>query len=108
MPSFWLQQWHAFIWDLATHGTAVLLGTLTIGVFGLGPIGRALAARIRGGSAQAVTGEDPSLPAMKAALGEVLERLDFSERVLTELHQRTLGTAPLQAQVRTPREVTPV
>jgi hypothetical protein len=106
MPSFWLQQWHQFIFDLATHGTAVFLGTLAIGVFGVGPIGRALAARIRGSSA--LPAGDPSLPEMKAVLGEVLERLDFSERVLTELHQRTLGNVPVQTPVRTPREVTPV
>lgn len=107
MPSFWLQQWHQFIFDLANHGTVVFLGTLGIGVFGLGPLGRAIAARIRNGPSRALPAEDPSLPAMKAAIGEVLERMDFNERILTELHGRTLGVAA-PTEPRPTREKTPV
>ena len=93
---------------LATNGHIVFLGTLAIAVFGLGPIGRAIASRIRGGVAPALPIEDPSLVAPKSAMGEVLERLDFSERMLTELSRRTLGPGLLPPQAEVPREVTPV
>ncbi len=107
MPPWWLQQWHQFIFDLANHGAIVFLGTLGIGVFGLGPIGRAIAARIRSGPTGALPPSDPSLPAMKAMLEEALERLDFSERVLTALDQRTGGN-PAQLPAKTARVITPV
>jgi len=93
-PDFWTRQFAQFIFTIASHGAAVLVSTLGIGVFGLGPIGRALAARIRGAS----LAED-SLGALKSSMSEVQERLDFSERVLTELRQRLLSPgAPAQAE----------
>jgi phosphoglycerate dehydrogenase-like enzyme len=108
MPSFWEQQWHQFIFMLANNGAMVFLGTLAIGVFGLGPIGRALAARLRGSATPALPDSDPSAAALKATLDEVIERLDFSERVLSELNSRSIGVAPAQIQHRTSREITPV
>ena len=106
--AFLIQQLRQFIFTLASSGATVFLGTLAIGVFGLGPIGRAIAARIRSSHPSQLPPEDPSLPALKAAMGEVLERLDFSERVLTELHDRTLSPGVTPLKHRTPREVTPV
>ena len=108
MPSFWMQMWHQFVFTLADHGAAVFLGTLAIGTFGFGPIGRALAARLRGSPLPIAPTGDASLPTIKASLDEMLERLDFSERVLAELHSRSSGVTPSQLPARTPREVTPV
>lgn len=96
---FLIQQLRQFIFMLANNGHWVFLGTLGIGVFGLGPIGRALAARIRGPAA-----DQASLDALKAGIADLQERLDFSERVLTELRQRALGPgdgAPQPAPGRT-------
>lgn len=89
-PDFWARQFSNFIYALATHGHVIVLGTLAITVFGLGPIGRALAARIRGGPA--LPQDDPTVGALKAGISDVQERLDFSERVLAELRQQRLGS----------------
>jgi hypothetical protein len=98
--AFWFRQFSQFIFTLASHGDVVLLGTLAISVFGLGPIGRALAARIRG------TPSDDSLAALRSGMSELQERLDFSERVLGELRQRLIGgEAPPEPPARV---VTPV
>ena len=94
---FLIQQLRQFIFTLASHGDVVFLGTLGIAVFGLGPIGRALAARLRGVQA----GSDEAL---KSGLAEVQERLDFSERILGELRARLLGSGA--ADQPTPRRAT--
>ena len=107
MPSFWEQQWHQFIFQLANYGHIVFLGTLGIGVFGLGPIGRAISARIRYGPSRALPPDDPAMQAIRAALDETLERLDFSERVLMEMNTRTGGPKIEPVQTRTPRSTTP-
>lgn len=101
-PDFWARQFSQFIFTIASHGAAVFVSTLGITVFGLGPIGRAVAARIRGGHAV-----DDSLGALKGGLTELQERLDFSERVLTELRQQQIvgGKPPEVAPPR--RMVTP-
>ena len=105
-PTWWDIQWHQLVFVLVNNAATLFLGTLGVTVFGLGPIGRGLAARLRGDHATPL--EDPSLPALKSAMNEVLERLDFSERVLSELHQRSGGSSALPARHKTPPEVTPV
>ena len=101
-PDFWTRQFAQFIFSIATHGAAVLVSTLGITVFGLGPIGRAVAARIRGRKVA-----DDSLEALTSGITELQERLDFSERVLTELRQQLIsgGKPPEAAPPR--RVVTP-
>jgi len=100
-PDFWTHQFAQFVFSIATHGATVLLTTLGITVFGLGPIGRAVAARIRGGHA-----DDDSLGALTNGITELQERLDFSERVLGELRQQLIaGSKPLELPPR--RMVTP-
>lgn len=108
--SFLVQQLRQFIFMLASYGHVVFLGTLAITVFGLGPIGRAIASRIRSGSTPAPPVSDPALAALTTTIGEVLERLDFSERLLTELNHKALGAGarPRQAQSEAAHEVTPV
>jgi len=108
MPSFWVQQWHQFIFVLANNGATVFLGTLIVAVLGLGPIGKAIARRLSSKSAPAFPAPDPSLVEMRATLEEVLERLDFSERVLSELRGRPSDVGPAQIQARKPRAITPV
>ena len=102
-PTWWDIQWHQLVWTLVTHAPTIFLGVLGITVFGLGPIGRGIGARLRGEHAKPL--EDPSLPALKSAMSEVLERLDFSERVLSDLHRRTLDpTAPSVTREEPPEE----
>jgi hypothetical protein len=104
-----MQQLRQFIFMLASFAHIFFLGTLAITVFGLGPIGRAIASRIRSGPAPAPPARDPSLADLTTTIGEVLERLDFSERLLTELNHKALGTGsrPRQAQSEAMREITP-
>jgi len=104
-PDFWTRQFSQFIFMLASHGDVVFLGTLAITVLGLGPIGRALAARIRGGSALALA--DDSLGALRNGMTELQERLDFSERILGELRQRLLEPGPAPERKEPRRIVTP-
>ncbi len=104
---FLMRQLAVFIYTLARNGPVVFLGTLGIAVFGLGPIGRALAARIRG-VAPSLPADDPSLAALKAGMTDLQERLDFSERVLTELRQRLIGGGGPVPPAPPGRAVTPV
>ena len=101
-PDFWVRQWHQFIFDLATHGATVFLATLTVTIFGLGPIGRAIAARIRGGPAGALP--DGTLEALKSGMAEMQERLDFSERMITDVRQHLLEPGK-PVEPREPRRV---
>ncbi|HEY6926182.1 MAG TPA: hypothetical protein VI653_22050 [Steroidobacteraceae bacterium] len=92
-PDFWTRQFAQFIFSIASHGAAVLVSSLGITVFGLGPLGRAVAARIRGRHAA-----DDSLEALGTGITELQDRLDFSERVLTELRQQLIaGGKPSEA-----------
>ena len=108
--SFLVQQLRQFIFILASYGHIVFLGTLAITVFGLGPIGRAIASRIRSGPTPNPPVSDPSLAALTATIGEVVERLDFSERLLTELNHNALGAGSRQGQAPPDamREITPI
>jgi hypothetical protein len=102
MDDFWIRQWHQFIFELATNGAAVFLGTLGITVLGLGPIGRAIAARIRGGPAGALP--ENTLDELRSGMTEMQERLDFSERMLTDVRQKLLEPGkPIEP--REPRRV---
>ena len=102
-PDFWTRQFAQFIFSIASHGATVLVSALGITVLGLGPIGRAVAARIRGRNAA-----DDSLEALRTGITELQDRLDFSERVLTELrHKFIAGGKPpetaLPHRVATPK-----
>ncbi|HQR17659.1 MAG TPA: hypothetical protein PK948_04790 [Gemmatimonadales bacterium] len=94
-PSIWTRMFAEFVWQLASHGSGLVFGALAIGVFGLGPIGRALARRIQAPADAALAGER-QLEALRSQLAELQERADFSERLLTEIRQVQLG-APARA-----------
>ena len=103
--AFLMRQLEQFIYMLASHGHIVFLGTLGITVFGLGPIGRALAARIRGTTS--ALSDEASLSALKAGLTELQGRLDFSERILN-VRQRLIGSGESAPPIPPPRATTPV
>ena len=94
---FIIQQLRQFLFDMANHGAAVFLGTLGITVLGLGPIGRALASRIRGGAA-----DDATLGALQQELSELNRRQDYAEGILVELRRRAL---PSSSQAEEPSPV---
>ena len=102
MDDFWLRQWHQFIFTLSSQGPIVLLGTLSVTILGLGPIGRAIAARIRSGPLGALP--DETLEALRSGMADLQERLDFSERMLTDVRQKLLEPGkPIEP--REPRRV---
>lgn len=112
-PSIWTRMMAEFLWQLASHGSGLVLGGLAIGVFGLGPIGRALARRIQAPADAAQAGER-QLEALRNQLAELQERADFSERLLTDIRQAQLG-APVRSDLALPvapaverRPITPV
>lgn len=88
MDDFWLREWHQFIFTIASQGPLMVLGVLSITVLGLGPIGRAIAARIRSGPSGALP--DESLEAVRHGMADVQERLDFSERMLADVRHHLL------------------
>ena len=90
--AYLIQMLRQFVFACASYGHIVFLGTLGITVIGLGPIGRAMASRIRGG--RALEPNDPALREVKTELSELQGRLDFSERVLLEVRQRLIGGVP--------------
>jgi len=85
--AFLLQQLRQFIFGLASSAPTVFLGALGIGVFGLGPIGRSLAARIRG-TPRELDSNDRTVAALRATIAELQERLDFSERALAVVRRQ--------------------
>jgi len=112
-PSIWTRMFAEFVWQLASHGSGLVLGALAIGVFGLGPLGRALARRLQAPADAALAGER-LLEALRNQLAELQERADFGERLLTEIRQAQLG-APVRPNLAVPvapsaerRPVTPV
>jgi len=74
--------------------------TLIVGFVVLGPIGRAVADRLRGKARQPVldTGEVTALrdelAAVRQQLAELAERQDFTERLLAQARERGLLQAP--------------
>lgn len=102
--TFWSQQFTQFIFVLANNGHVVLLGTLGILAVSFGPIGRALAARLRSGTREAAV-----LEALKAELVELQERVDFSERAVAEVRRQLLHATPDTADhLQVSEESTPV
>jgi len=80
------------------EGAFVLLGLFSLilgGMIVLGPIGRALADRLRGKAAGA------ALPAVQDQLDEVLTRLEDVQRQLGEVTERQEFSERLLAQART-------
>lgn len=78
-----------FMMRLLIENVAIILaGTVVLGVLALGPIGRALARRIEGRSAETADLGDirsrlEALEQRESRLRELEERLDFAERLLT-------------------------
>jgi hypothetical protein len=105
---FLIQQLRQFIFTLASQGPLVFLGTLGILVFGLGPVGRALAARIRGSEFRPGLPQDPSVTGLQATVSELQERLDFSERMMAELRAHDDVQRLQPPKIKTPPETTPV
>ena len=102
--TFWSQQFTQFIFVLANNGHVVFLGTLGILAVSFGPIGRALAARLRSGTREAGV-----LEALKAELVELQERVDFSERAIADVHRRLIDATPHAAgHLQASEEPTPV
>jgi len=93
----WLTQ--QLLSNLAGNASTILISFFTVGVLGLGPIGRGFGRRLSGSNA---TEEETSR--LRAELDLVQERLDFSERVL---HQLRPGM-PESADTGTTESVTPV
>ncbi len=67
-----------------------------VGLISLGPIGRAIAAKIRGGTPAAPAPElaaqldamEERLEGLQAQVGELAERQDFTERLLAKARER--------------------
>jgi hypothetical protein len=74
----WLLQ--QLLADLASNASIILISFFSVGVLGLGPIGRGLGRRLRGSTAA----EDEA-QRLRAEVELIQERLDFSERVLHQL-----------------------
>ncbi len=68
-----------------------IFGGATIAIFSYSPIGRAIAARIRGESSTTTAATDPAvldeLDRLREELGQLQERLDFTERLLADRRQ---------------------
>ena len=94
----WLLQ--QLLSGLATNATTLLISFFTVSVFGLGPIGRGLGARLRGTA-------DQEARRLQAEIDQLNERLDFSERLL---HQVRPGMREVTAEttgITTPPTPTP-
>lgn len=63
---------------LADNASTILISLFTVSVFGLGPIGRGLGARLRGSA-------DEESRRLQAEVDQLNERLDFSERLLHQV-----------------------
>ena len=96
--------WQTMLFRIAEHFQVVLPTIVAVGVFGLGPIGRALARRIAGGDATRA-----ELESLRQQVGELQERLDYNERLLGTLRGQ-IPSAPGGPAARPPdsRPVTPV
>jgi len=96
--------WQTMLFRLAEHAQVVIPLLLATGVLGLGPIGRALARRLSGGST-----ELQELESLRQQVAELQERTDYNERLLGALRSETPPESRLPAR-RPPdnRPVTPV
>ena len=93
----WLLQ--QFLSNLASNASTILISFFTVGVLGLGPIGRGLGRRLRG-----TTAAEDEARQLRAEVELIQERLDFSERVLHQLRD----PSDHATDAPTTREVTPV
>ena len=93
----WLLQ--QLLADLASNASIILISFFSVGVLGLGPIGRGLGRRLRGSTAA----EDEA-QRLRAEVELIQERLDFSERVLHQLRAPTEDPAHTEP---TTRAITP-
>jgi hypothetical protein len=75
--------WQSMLLRLAEHVQVIVPVLIAVGVLSLGPIGRALARRLSGGEAR--RGE---LDDLRQQVAELLERVDYSERLLTGLRSQ--------------------
>lgn len=95
-------------YNLASNSHLLVLGLAAILTLGFGPLGRALAQRLRSGGAAGSPDHDALLKELRDQLGDVQERLDFNERVLSEIRQSLLGTGRRAAEPRIDPAATPV
>ena len=78
----------------AALGIIGLFASLMVGMVVLGPLGRALADRLRGKAAPAPLVQEQlyevlaRLEEMQHQLGEVVERQEFTERLLAQVRER--------------------
>ena len=93
----WLLQ--RLLADLTGNASVILISFFTVGVLGLGPIGRGLGRRLSGSNAA-----EEETRRLRTELDLVQERLDFSERML---HQLRPGM-PEPEDTSTTESVTPV
>ncbi len=71
--------WQTLLFRLAEHAQWIVPAVFATAVFGLGPIGRAFARRLSSGAA-----EREEITALREQLGELIERLDYTERLLSQ------------------------
>jgi len=89
--------WQTLLFRLAEHAHIVIPILAATGVFGLGPIGRALARRISGSDA-----DRQEVEHLRQQVSELQERADYYERQLGTLRS---GTPP-DSQLPAPRPPT--
>jgi hypothetical protein len=96
-------------YNLASNSHLLVLGLAAILTLGFGPLGRALAQRLRSGGAAAGSSDHAFLlKELREQLGDVQERLDFNERILSDIRQSLLGTGRHGAEPRIDPAATPV
>ena len=101
---FWEQQLSQFIFVLANNADTVFLGALATLAVTFGPVGRALASRLRRSSV-----ESSRIEALEAELLEINERADFNERLLGEIRNQLAETGqPIERRAALPETPTPV
>jgi hypothetical protein len=94
MPTGWIWQQLIAHFVTAAPWLVGLFGGLALVNFG--PIGKALRARLQGSH----TGDDPRLDTIAADVAQVLERLDYLERLAVQ--------DPRHQQLPPPKKKTPV
>ena len=95
--------WQTFLFRLAEHAQWIVPALFATAVLGLGPIGRAFARRLSSGAA-----ERDELASLREQLAELLERLDYTERILSQTPRLVppssgpSATRPTDERARTP------
>lgn len=78
----WSYIWTHFLLNLLPALPWIVGGVAGLSVISFGPLGRALAQRLRHGTEDQAAILD-EMAAVRGELGEVLERLDYTERLLS-------------------------